>query len=480
MNWAAESGIDEAKNAFYNGAAINETEKRAVLHQALRQPDDYDFILNGQPIAIEVKRVWDRMEKFCRALHTGTHTGYTGKRITDVVNIGIGGSDLGPVMVCEALKPYQNCGIKPHFVSNIDAWHICDTLQNLHPDTTLFIIASKTFTTQETLTNALTARAWFLEKGGAETDITKHFVAVSTNASAVADFGINPDNMFEFWDWVGGRFSLWSAIGLSIACAVGFQQFKSLLEGAAAMDKHFFETEADQNIPLVLAMISCWYIQFYDIKAEAILPYDQRLHRFTAYLQQGIMESNGKYVDRNGHPVEYPTSTVIFGEPGTNSQHSFFQLLHQGTHIIPAEFILCREPHHPYTLQHELLISNCLAQSEALMRGKTKSEALADLKLQGKSPEEIEALLPYKVFPGNKPSTTILLDKLTPYALGQLIALYEHKIFVQGIIWNIYSFDQWGVELGKALARDIHGELTAGIVGNHDSSTTGLLREIIG
>lgn len=475
ISWAESIGFDQCKNALFNGQPINEKEQRAVLHNALRNPDDYDFELNGVPIQKAVKKVQSQIADFTNSLHNGKHLGYSGKKITDIVNIGIGGSDLGPMMVCEALKPYWKEGIEAHFVSNVDGWHIYDTLHKLNPETTLFIIASKTFTTQETLANAHSARSWFLENGGAQSTISKHFVAVSTNAKAVAEFGISLDNMFEFWDWVGGRFSLWSAIGLSIACTIGYEKFKELLDGAAAMDDHFFNASNRENIPLILGLISCYYIQFFDIKAEAVIPYDQRLHRFPAFLQQGIMESNGKYVDRNGFPVEYPTSSIIFGEPGTNAQHSFFQLLHQGTHIIPVDFIVAIKPNHPYTDQHRLLVANCLAQAEALMKGKNAKEVRQDLEQSGLNSNQIAELLPYKVFPGNRPSTTIVLQELDPFSLGQLIAMYEHKIFVQGVIWNIFSFDQWGVELGKSLASKINKELQEGSSKDHDSSTSGLM-----
>ncbi len=476
LELAKACGLEDAIQQLFAGAPINATEGRAVLHVALRNRSNDPVMVDGADVMPDVNRVLDKVEAFSRRLIAGDWKGFTGKRITDIVNIGIGGSDLGPVMVTEALRPYWQEGMKVHFVSNVDGTHMAETLGRVEAESTLFIIASKTFTTQETMANAHSARDWFLQQGGSESDVAKHFVAVSTNASGVAAFGIDPLNMFEFWDWVGGRYSLTSAIGLSIACTIGFDHFKSLLEGYHAMDRHFRDTPFEDNIPVILAMIGIWYNNFFGAESEAILPYDQYLHRFPAYFQQGNMESNGKYVDRNGKAVSYQTGPIIWGEPGTNGQHAFYQLIHQGTKLIPCDFLATAETHNPLGQHHTYLLSNFFAQTEALMMGKTAEEVKAELQAQGKSEEEIAALLPFKVFTGNRPTNSILLKKLTPFTLGMITAMYEHKIFVQGIIWNIYSFDQWGVELGKQLAKAIVPELASKEeVTSHDSSTNGLI-----
>jgi glucose-6-phosphate isomerase len=476
LELAEETGLKEAVDDLFSGAKINETEDRAVLHTALRNRSDTPVMLDGRDVMPGVRAVLRQMEDFSGRIISGGWKGYTGRAITDIVNIGIGGSDLGPVMVTEALKPYRKPNITPHFVSNIDGTHITETLKCLSPETTLFMIASKTFTTQETMTNAHTARAWFLDSAKDEAHIRKHFIALSTNKEAVEEFGIDPENMFEFWDWVGGRYSLWSAIGLSIACSVGFENFAELLEGAYAMDRHFRESPFDKNIPVMLALISLWYINFFGSETEAILPYDQYMHRFPAYLQQAYMESNGKYVSRDGKEAAYQTGQIIWGEPGTNGQHSFYQLIHQGTRLIPCDFLAPAISHNPSGEHHNILLSNFFAQTEALMKGKTEEEVIRELKAAGKSDEEIEKLAPFKVFKGNNPTNSILFKKLTPRTLGSLIAMYEHKIFVQGVIWNIFSFDQWGVELGKQLAKKILPELGDDKeVMSHDSSTNGLI-----
>ncbi len=476
LQLADECKLKDAIAAMFNGDIINETERRSVLHIALRNFSKIPVYSEGNDVMPQVKKVMRKMKAFCDAVHNGKFRGYTGKRIKYIVNIGIGGSDLGPQMVTEALKPYHIDGIETFFVSNVDGTHIAETLKKVDPERTLFLIASKTFTTQETMTNALTARKWFLEKAKKEKHIANHFVALSTNEKEVVEFGIDKKNMFEFWDWVGGRYSLWSAIGLSIALTIGYKNFEQLLKGAHNIDNHFSNTAFDKNIPVLMALISLWYINFFDAQSEAILPYDQYMHRFAAYFQQGNMESNGKTVDRNGEPVEYATGPIIWGEPGTNGQHAFYQLIHQGTHLIPCDFIAPAQSHNPIGDHHQKLLSNFFAQTEALMNGKTEEEAEKDLEKQGLSKEEIARLLPYKVFTGNKPTNSILLKKITPYTLGELIALYEHKIFVQGIIWNIYSFDQWGVELGKQLAGKILPELqNYDPINNHDSSTNGLM-----
>lgn len=473
---AAECRLQEGINAMFNGDAINRTEKRAVLHVALRNFSGRPVYAAGNNVMPEVKKVLRKMKRFCDAVHGGTFRGYTGKKIRHIVNIGIGGSDLGPLMVTEALKPYTVEGIETYFVSNVDGTHIAETLKKLNPERTLFLIASKTFTTQETMTNAHTAREWFLKKAKQEKHIASHFVALSTNEQEVVKFGIDKKNMFEFWDWVGGRYSLWSAIGLSIALTIGYRNFEQLLKGAHAADNHFHATPFEKNIPVWMALIGIWYTNFFGAQSEAILPYDQYLHRFAAYFQQGNMESNGKSVDRNGSAVDYSTGPVIWGEPGTNGQHAFYQLIHQGTVLIPCDFIAPARSHNPIGDHHTKLLSNFFAQTEALMNGKTEAEAEKELQQSGKSPEEIAALLPYKIFAGNKPTSSFLLKQVTPESLGMLIALYEHKILVQGLIWNIYSFDQWGVELGKQLANKILPELEQeGPVHTHDTSTNGLI-----
>ncbi len=473
---ARECRVKDAAECMFTGDKINETEKRAVLHVALRNRSNIPIYLDGKDVMPEVNAVLSQMSQFSERIILGEWEGYTGKRITDIVNIGIGGSDLGPVMVTEALKPFWKPHLRPHFVSNVDGTHITETLKGLSPQTTLFMIASKTFTTRETMTNAHTARRWFLDSAGDESFIKDHFVAISTNEEEVEKFGIDPVNMFRFWDWVGGRYSLWSSIGLSIACTIGFENFSELLEGAHAMDMHFRETPLEKNIPVILALIGIWYNNFFGAQTEAILPYDQYLHRFAAYFQQGNMESNGKYVDRNGREVGYQTGPVIWGEPGTNGQHAFYQLIHQGTKLIPCDFIAPAISYNPIGEHHEILLSNFFAQTEALMKGKTEEEVMEELKRTGASSEDIKRLLPYRVFKGNRPTNSIIVRKITPRTLGSLIAMYEHKIFVQGIIWNIFSFDQWGVELGKQLANRVLPELKdAKQVISHDSSTNGLI-----
>ncbi|MGY3054980.1 glucose-6-phosphate isomerase [Pedobacter sp. UYEF25] len=475
MQLAKECKLDEAIKAMYDGEKINETEDRAVLHVALRNMGNTPIYADGKDVMPEVNAVLAKMEKFSNRVINGEWKGFSGEAITDIVNIGIGGSDLGPVMVTEALKHYKN-HLNMHFVSNVDSTDLVEKLKNLRADTTLFLIASKTFTTQETMTNAHSARNWLLAHGGKQEDVEKHFVALSTNEKAVKEFGINTDNMFEFWDWVGGRYSLWSAIGLSISLSLGFDNFKKLLEGAHATDNHFKSTPFEKNIPVILGMIGIWYINFFDAETEVILPYDQYLHRFAAYFQQGDMESNGKHVDRNGNVVDYETGPVIWGEPGTNGQHAFYQLIHQGTRIIPADFIAPAQCLNPLGEHHEILLSNYFAQTEALMNGKSKEEVSEELEKDGKTAQEIEKLAPFKVFEGNRPTNSILLKTITPHSLGSLIAMYEHKIFTQGIIWNIFSFDQWGVELGKQLAKKILPELKGqDKVTSHDGSTNGLI-----
>lgn len=474
---ARECKLDEAIKSMYNGDKINETEDRSVLHIALRNLSNTPILVDGKDVMPDVNAVLAKMEKFSNSIISGEWKGYTGKAITDIVNIGIGGSDLGPVMVTEALKHYKN-HLNIHFVSNIDGTHIAETLAGLNAETTLFLVASKTFTTQETMTNAHSARTWFLDKGAKEGDIAKHFAALSTNAKDVAAFGIDTANMFEFWDWVGGRYSLWSAIGLSISLSIGFDNFKQLLAGAHAADNHFKNAEFESNLPVILGLLGVWYINFYNAETQVILPYDQYMHRFAAYFQQGDMESNGKHVDRNGNEVDYETGPIIWGEPGTNGQHAFYQLIHQGTRIIPADFIAPAQSLNPLGDHHPILLSNFFAQTEALMNGKTEEEVVAELKKEGKSEEEIQKIAPFKVFEGNRPTNSILLKKVTPYTLGSLVAIYEHKIFVQGIIWNIFSFDQWGVELGKQLAKKILPELNGDEkISSHDSSTNGLINQ---
>lgn len=475
---AGEAGLKEGIAAMFRGDKINETEKRAVLHTALRDFSDDPIIVDGRNIKEDIRRVQNRMKTFADKVSNKKWLGFSGKPLTDIVNIGIGGSDLGPVMVTEALKPFWKEGLRVFFVSNIDGTHIAETLKQLKPETTLFLIASKTFTTLETMTNANTAKKWFLDNGGSERDIAKHFAALSTNTKAVAEFGIDPENMFEFWDWVGGRYSLWSAIGLSIACVIGYENFEDLLKGAYSADKHFKTAPFEKNIPVILGLLGVWYNNFFGAETHAILPYDQYMHRFAAYLQQGDMESNGKSTDRSGKPVDYQTGQIIWGEPGTNGQHAFYQLIHQGTKLIPADFIAPAISHNPVGDHHVKLLANFFAQTEALMNGKTADEAKAELEKAGKSPEEIEKLLPFKVFSGNRPTNSILVKKITPHTLGALIAIYEHKIFTQGLIWNVFSFDQWGVELGKQLATKILPELkSAGKVTSHDSSTNNLINK---
>ncbi|MCU4155994.1 glucose-6-phosphate isomerase [Carboxylicivirga sp. A043] len=472
---AEECGLKDAISSVFAGEAINVTENRAVLHTALRNRSNTPVMVDGKDVMPDVNRVLDQMKAFSDKVISGEWKGYSGKAITDIVNIGIGGSDLGPLMVTEALKPYKQ-NVNLHFVSNVDGTHIAEALKVVNPETTLFIIASKTFTTQETMTNANSAKSWFLESAKDEAAVAKHFVALSTNAEAVAAFGIDTANMFEFWNWVGGRYSLWSAIGLSIACGIGFDNFRELLEGAHAMDNHFKSTPFEQNLPVILAMIGVWYNNFYGAETEAILPYDQYMHRFSAYFQQGNMESNGKYIDRNGEKVNYQTGPILWGEPGTNGQHAFYQLIHQGTKLIPCDFMATAKSHNPLSDHHPKLLANFFAQTEAMMVGKTAEQVTAEFKAAGKSDEEIAALLPYKVFLGNIPTNSILMKELNPRTLGALIAMYEHKIFVQGIIWNIYSFDQWGVELGKQLANAILPELQSDDeVTSHDASTNGLV-----
>ncbi|HMP99579.1 MAG TPA: glucose-6-phosphate isomerase [Cyclobacteriaceae bacterium] len=475
IDLANECQLHDAVEAMFKAAPINQTEKRAVLHVALRNRANTPVYVEGEDVMPEVNRVLEQMRVFSGKIIDGTWKGYTGKSITDIVNIGIGGSDLGPLMVCEALRPYHT-HIKTHFVSNVDGTHIAETLKLLNPETTLFIIASKTFTTQETMTNAESAKAWFLIHSNSKGDVAKHFVAVSTNAAAVKAFGIAEENMFVFWDWVGGRYSLWSSIGLSIACTIGFDNYIQLLEGAHGMDNHFMKSEFNKNIPVILALIGLWYNNFFGAASEAILPYDQYMHRFAAYFQQGNMESNGKCVDRNGNKIDYQTGPIIWGEPGTNGQHAFYQLIHQGTKLIPCDFIAPAQSHNPISDHHVKLLSNFFAQTEALMMGKTKEEVKAELQKAGMTNVEMAFHAPFRVFEGNRPSNSILFKQLTPRTLGSLIAMYEHKIFVQGVIWNIFSFDQWGVELGKLLAKKILPELnTKEAITSHDASTNELI-----
>ena len=476
LELAKETGLKSAIEAMYSGEKINGTEGRAVLHTALRNRANTPVYFEGKDVMPDINAVLAQMKGFAEQISNGTWLGYTGKPIKSLVNIGIGGSDLGPVMVTEALKPYQNPNLEIFFVSNVDGTHIAETLKKVDPETTLFFIASKTFTTQETMTNAHTARSWFLGIAKDESAVAKHFVALSTNGKAVSEFGIDTKNMFAFWDWVGGRYSLWSAIGLPIACAIGFDNFEKLLSGAHSMDLHFRNTDFDKNIPVILALLGLWNTNFLGATSEAILPYDQYMHRFAAYFQQGNMESNGKYVTRDGGKVNYSTGPVIWGEPGTNGQHAFYQLIHQGTHLIPCDFIAPAISHNPISDHHVKLLSNFFAQTEALMNGKTLDEVTAEMKKAGKSDAEIAKIAPHRVFEGNRPTNSILVKQLTPYTLGQLVAMYEHKIFVQGVIWNIYSFDQWGVELGKVLANAILPELVnENKVSSHDSSTNGLI-----
>ena len=475
---AKESALDEAINAMFTGEKINRTENRAVLHTALRNRSNTPVYVDGKDVMPEVNAVLAKMSAFCDRVISGEWKGYTGKAITDVVNIGIGGSDLGPYMVTEALRPYKN-HLNMHFVSNVDGTHIAETLKKVNPETTLFLVASKTFTTQETMTNANSARDWLLAAAKDNSAVAKHFAALSTNGKAVAEFGIDTNNMFEFWDWVGGRYSLWSAIGLSIALSIGFDNFEALLSGAHKMDKHFRTAPLEKNIPATLALVGLWNTNFLGAQTEAILPYDQYLHRFAAYFQQGNMESNGKYVDRNGDVIrDYQTGPIIWGEPGTNGQHAFYQLIHQGTMLIPCDFIAPAQSHNPLGDHHSKLLSNFFAQTEALAFGKTKEEVEAEFVKAGKSLDEVKDIVPFKVFTGNKPTNSILVQKITPFVLGALIAMYEHKIFTQGVIFNIFSFDQWGVELGKQLANRILPELAdKENVSSHDSSTNGLINQ---
>jgi glucose-6-phosphate isomerase len=461
---------------MFSGEKINITENRAVLHIALRNRSNRPILVDGADVMPEVNAVLQHMQTFSDAIRSGQWTGYTGERITDVVNIGIGGSDLGPVMVTEALKPYAQEGLNIHFVSNIDGTHMAETIKRLHPETTLFIVASKTFTTQETLTNAHTAKDWFLTRAKQEAHVAKHFVALSTNAKEVSNFGIDTHNMFEFWDWVGGRYSLWSAIGLSIAIAIGFDNFEELLSGGHDMDEHFRTAPLEQNLPATLGLLGIWYNNFFGAQTQAILPYDQYMHRFAAYFQQGDMESNGKHINRDGEPLDVSTGPIIWGEPGTNGQHAFYQLIHQGTKLIPCDFIAPMKTHNPIGHHHPILLSNFFAQTEALMKGKTDDEGRDELTHAGLRGEALEHLVPHKLFAGNRPTNSILVSQITPRTLGRLVALYEHKIFTQGVIWNINSFDQWGVELGKQLATAILPELDGPEeVSSHDSSTNGLI-----
>ncbi len=478
---ADETRLTDAISAMFKGDVINQTELRSVLHIALRNRSNTPILVDGKDVMPEINTVLEGMKSFSTRVISGEWKGYTGKEITDIVNIGIGGSDLGPYMVTEALKAYKT-RLNLHFVSNIDGTHLVETLKNLNPETTLFLVASKTFTTQETMTNALSARAWFLKSALDASHVAKHFAALSTNEKAVAEFGIDTDNMFAFWDWVGGRYSLWSAIGMSVCLGVGYEHFIALLTGAHEMDNHFLHAPLSENLPVLLGLIGIWYNNFHDAQSEAILPYDQYLHRFAAYFQQGNMESNGKSVSRSGERIDYQTGPIIWGEPGTNGQHAFYQLIHQGTKMIPCDFIAPAVSHNPIGEHHSILMANFFAQTQALAFGKNLEQVKAELSAQGMSLEEVEALAPFKVFEGNRPTNTLLIKKITPHTLGALIAMYEHKIFTQGIIWNVFSFDQWGVELGKQLANQILPELSkqkerskSDEVSNHDSSTQGLI-----
>ncbi|MDR2462710.1 MAG: glucose-6-phosphate isomerase [Verrucomicrobiales bacterium] len=475
-NLAAQANVSGWTEKMFAGEKINFTEKRSVLHIALRNRSNRGISVDGKDVMPEVNAVLAHMREFTNSVRSGVWKGYTGQPITDIVNIGIGGSDLGPVMVCEALKHYSKRDLRMHFVSNVDGTHIAETLRQLSPATTLFIIASKTFTTQETITNALTAKAWFLKTADDEKAVAKHFVALSTNAWEVAKFGIDTANMFEFWDWVGGRYSLWSAIGLSIALYIGFDNFEQLLAGAHAMDEHFRTAPPEKNLPLTLALIGVWYNNFWNAQSHAILSYDQYLSRFAAYFQQGDMESNGKTIDRHGQRVDYSTGPIIWGEPGTTGQHAFYQLIHQGAKLIPCDFIAPAQTLNPVGEHHSILLSNFLAQTEALMMGKNEAEVRAELSKDNLTEDQMAALIPHKIFEGNRPTNSVFIKKITPYTLGSLIAMYEHKIFAQGIIWNINSYDQWGVELGKQLAKKILPELAAdGDITTHDASTNGLI-----
>jgi len=480
MQLARDCGVEQQRDSMFAGDAINLTEQRSVLHTALRNRSNKEIIVEGVDVMPAVNAELDKIRLFSDSLRNGEFTGYSNKRLTDIVNIGIGGSDLGPLMVCEALKPYQSDDLNMHFVSNVDGTHINQVLTQINPETTLFIIVSKTFTTQETLTNAHTARDWFMQHVEEKSAIANHFVAVSTNAEKVLDFGIDTNNMFRLWDWVGGRYSLCSAVGLSISIAIGMENFEALLDGAHAMDQHFLDSPLEQNMPVLLAMIGIWYHNFFDADSYAVEPYDQYLHRFPAFLQQLDMESNGKSVTLNSQTItDYSTGPVLWGEPGTNGQHAFFQLLHQGTRMVPADFLAPIHSQNPLGDHHQLLLANCFAQTEALMRGKTEAEARAELTCEGLSGSALERLLPHKIFPGNRPTNTLLFNKLDPYTLGAIIALYEHKVFVQGVIWNINSFDQWGVELGKQLAKTISAALSGNEeVSSFDSSTCQLINTV--
>ena len=474
IDLAKEVNLPEAIKSYFSGEKINRTEERAVLHTALRDSKQATILVDGKNIMPEIYKAKQRIQSFTEAILYGSQKGYTGKQFTDVVNIGIGGSDLGPAMVVEALQFYKN-HINTHFVSNVDGDHVNEIIKKLDPETTLFVIVSKTFTTQETLSNANTIKDWFL-KSATNNDIAKHFVAVSTNIDAVKKYGIAEHQIFPMWDWVGGRFSLWSAVGLTISLAIGYTNFESLLNGAHKMDTHFKNEKLESNIPVILALLSIWYNNFFKAESEAVIAYSQYLSQFATYLQQGIMESNGKSIDRNGDPVNYQTGTIIWGEPGTNSQHAFFQLMHQGSKLIPADFIGFKKPLHGNMEHHNKLTSNFLAQTEALLNGKTKSEISKELENLNLSETQKQMLLPYKVFEGNKPTNTIFINQLSPESLGKLIAMYEHKIFAQGIIWNIFSYDQFGVELGKQLANKLLKEINSDIISHHDNSTTNLLK----
>ena len=477
LNLANEVELKQAISSYFQGDLINQTENRAVLHTALRAKESANILVDGVNVMPEVYSVKNKIKNFSNEVISGNKKGFTGKPFTDIVNIGIGGSDLGPAMIVEALQFYKN-HLNVHFVSNVDGDHVNEVIKKLNPETTLFVVVSKTFTTQETLSNAETIRSWFLQSASQD-DVAKHFVAVSTNIQKVTEFGINPDNVFPMWDWVGGRFSLWSAVGLSISLAVGFDNFDKLLKGANEMDEHFKNESFDKNIPVVLALLSIWYNNFFGAESEALIPYTQYLQKLAPYLQQGIMESNGKSIGRDGKPVNYQTGTIIWGEPGTNSQHAFFQLIHQGTKLIPTDFIGFKQPLYGNKDHHDKLMSNFFAQTEALLMGKTEVQVKAEFEKQGISGDKADFLLPFKVFSGNKPTNTILINKLTPESLGALVAMYEHKIFVQGIIWNIFSYDQWGVELGKQLANSILDEIVTKEVKNHDSSTSFLLKSYL-
>ncbi|WP_378179671.1 glucose-6-phosphate isomerase [Aquimarina sp. SS2-1] len=477
IDLAKEVQLDKAIQSYFEGEVINETEERAVLHTALRVPSNNTVQVDGKNVVPEVSDVKNKIKTFCDKVINGELKGYTNKPFTDIVNIGIGGSDLGPAMITESLEYYKN-HLKVHFISNVDGDHVHQNLKDLDPETTLFVVVSKTFSTQETLSNATTARSWFIKQASQEA-VSKHFVAVSSNIPNVTKFGIDADNIFPLWDWVGGRFSLWSAVGLSISLSVGYKNFESLLEGAHEMDEHFRKTNFEENIPVILGLLSIWYNNFFEAESEAIIPYSQYLHRLPAYLQQGIMESNGKSVDRNGNPIHYQTGTIIWGEPGTNAQHAFFQLIHQGTKLIPAEFIGFKHSLFGDNDHQDKLMANFFAQTEALMNGKTEADVLDELKSKNLPEDKLKQLVPFKIFTGNKPTTTVLINKLTPKSLGALVSMYEQRIFVQGVIWNIFSYDQWGVELGKQLATKILNEIDNSQISNHDSSTKTLLKKYL-